>query len=86
MVQGALGGAGYGLIEKMFPNLPTVPLLGKAGTVALACYFFRPKGILADVGFAAAVLAGYQLGKDGRISGDDDDFVVPQVRGVASQV
>lgn len=86
MIAGALGGAGYGMLEKMFPNMPTVPLLGRAGTVALACYFFKAKGILGDVGMAASVIAGYQLGKDGRISGDDDDFVVPQVRGVASQV
>jgi hypothetical protein len=65
-----IGGLAYGFIEKMFPNMPTIPLLGKSGTVALAAYFFGGSHpIVKDVGIAAAAIAGYSLGKDGAISG-----------------
>lgn len=69
----ALGGAAFGLIEKLGPNLPTIPVLGKAGTVAIAAYFFGGKkpGLAKDICLAAATLAAYQLLKDGKISGDD---------------
>ena len=70
----AIGGLAYGFIEKSFPQLPTIPLLGKSGTVALACYFFGGShNIVKDVGIAAAAIAGYSLGKDGKISGDYDE-------------
>ena len=65
-----IGGLAYGFIEKMFPTMPTIPLLGKSGTVALAAYFFGGSHpIIKDVGIAAAAIAGYSLGKDGAISG-----------------
>lgn len=84
MLGAGIGGLAYGFIEKTFPNMPTVPVLGKPGTVALAAYVLRGKVKFArDVGIAASVLAGYQLGKEGHILGDG---IVPQVRGVAAQV
>jgi hypothetical protein len=65
-----IGGLAYGFIDKTFPNLPRLPLLGKAGTVAVAAYFLGGKhGLIRDVGVAAAAIAGYQLGHDGTISG-----------------
>lgn len=76
MVSGAIGGAALGFLEKAFPNLPTVPILGRAGTVGLACYFLSQRGgmgnsgILRDIAFASAVLAGYQIGTTGKIQGD----------------
>jgi hypothetical protein len=79
MVGAGIGGYIFGFIENKFPNLPTLPVVGRAGTVALACYFLRKQGgfgrgtLVRDVGHAAAVLAGYQLGKTGKISGDDVD-------------
>jgi hypothetical protein len=87
MLGSAIGGAALGFIEKSFPNLPTVPLIGRKGTIALAAYVLHRRGtgggILRDVAIAAAVLAGYELGKDGKISGD----VADQISGnIAAQV
>jgi hypothetical protein len=43
--------------------------------------------IARDVSIAAAAIAGYQLGKTGKIEGDDVmGDIVPQVSGIASQV
>ncbi len=73
----AIGGAAVGFIEKqnLLSFLPTVPMLGKKGTIAVLAYFWRKNGgpaLAGDVALAAAVLSGYQLAKDGRIDGDDE--------------
>lgn len=91
MLGSALGGAALGLIEKSFPNLPTVPVIGRKGTIAVAAYFLSKRGgigggILRDVAIAAAVLAGYELGKEGRVSGEVMGDLAPQVSGIASQI
>lgn len=81
----AIGGFLYGVIEKNFgAQLPTLPLIGRAGSIALAAYFFGGNrgGIIADVGKAAAVIAGYQFGTTGKVSG----LIPPQVQGLAAQV
>jgi hypothetical protein len=83
----AIAAAGFalGFLDKSGTAIPTIPLLGKAGTIAAGLYFFAPAGgIWADAMVAAAAIAGYELGFKGSISGD----VSPQisVRGVASQV
>jgi hypothetical protein len=91
-ISGAIGGAVYGFLEKSFPAFPTIPMLGRAGTIAVVGHFLSKrggmgaKGIVRDVTFAAAVIAGYELGKDGKISGDLDGEIPAQVRGLASQV
>lgn len=75
----AAGGFGVGLIEKTFPNLPSLPLIGRKGAIALAIYVMQPKEkILQDIGIAASAIAGYELGKTGTISGmyDDDEVFV----------
>lgn len=87
----ALGGAALGFIEKTFPNLPTVPFIGRKGTIAIGAYMLHKRGtgggILRDVALAAAVLSGYELGLKGSISGEVMGDVVPQVSGhIASQV
>lgn len=91
MIGSAIGGAALGFIEKSFPNLPTVPLIGRKGTIAIAAYMLHKRGtgggILRDVAIAAAVLAGYELGKEGRISGEVMGELAPQVSGdIAAQV
>jgi len=92
MLSVAMGGALFGFIEKTFPGLPTLPIIGRAGTVALAGHYIGKHlggslgGILRDTSIAAAAIAGYELGKDGKISGDDDGNISNQVRGIASQV
>jgi hypothetical protein len=54
--------------------MPTVPIIGKSGTIAIGCYFFGPKsGIVRDVGLAAAAIAGYSFGKSGVVSGYDPE-------------
>lgn len=83
-----LGGMILGIVEKQFPNLPTLPVLGRSGTIAVGAYFMSKNGshpLLRDVALAAASIAGYQLGTSGKISGDDvmgDD----DISGLAAQV
>ena len=99
IVATAIGGAVLGFIEKTFPSLPTLPVVGRAGTVAIAAYFVGKHSsgsvatIARDVSIAAAAIAGYQLGKSGKIEGDVMGDVMgdiaPQVSGIsgiASQV
>jgi len=88
----ALGGAAFGFIEKSFgANLPTLPIIGRAGTITLVAYYFskgRAGGILKDVARAGAVLAGYQIGTTGKIAGEDvlAGDIAPQVGAIAAQV
>src|SRR6266849_1422355 len=86
----ALGGAAYGFIEKSFgAQLPTLPIVGRAGTITIGAYMFakgRGGGIVADIARAGAVISGYQIGSTGKISGDMDGPVVPQISGIAAQV
>jgi hypothetical protein len=70
MIGYAVGGFAVGFIEKTFPNLPTLPIVGKKGAIAIAAYFLRGKHpIVQDVGMAAAAISGYELGHAGKISG-----------------
>lgn len=79
MVGHGLGGYAVGFIEKTFPNLPTIPLVGRKGTIALAAYFLHGKHpLVADIGLAAAAISGYEFGSTGHVTGD--------VMGVASQM
>lgn len=88
LMNAALGGAAIGFIEKTFgAQIPTVPLIGRKGAIALGAYFFGKgkSGLWRDVAVAGAVLAGYELGSTGKISGIDGE-VVPQISGIAAQV
>lgn len=85
MTKHAVGGFAYGMIEKYAgPSIPTLPLVGRAGAIAIGAYMFAKGrgGIVADVARAAAVIAGYQLGSSGKIAGN----LAPQVHGIAAQV
>lgn len=73
----ALGGLGYGLLVKHFPQLPRIPGIGRSGTVALAVYFMAPKSsLLQDIGIAAAAIAGASFGETGTVSGSGEDEVL----------
>lgn len=74
MMKMALGGAAVGFIQKSGVTLPTIPMLGTVGTIALGAYFLggQKPGLMQDIAMAGAVLAGYELGHDGKISGEDD--------------
>ncbi len=70
----AIGGLAFGLIVKNFPQLPRLPGIGRSGTVALACWFLKPKNqIIKDIGIAAAAIAGYSFGETGTVAGDLDE-------------
>ncbi|MFA5053629.1 MAG: hypothetical protein WC565_06210 [Parcubacteria group bacterium] len=92
MIGAGIGGAVYGFVEKQWgAKIPTIPILGRAGTVAVVCYFARKQGgmgrspLVRDLGMAAAVIAGYQLGSTGKISGEDLDGDVDVVGGNLAQ-
>lgn len=92
MIGAGIGGAVYGFVEKQWgAKIPTIPILGRAGTVAVVCYFARKQGgmgksaLVRDLGMAAAVIAGYQLGSTGKISGEDVDGM-DVVGDMASQI
>ncbi len=84
MIGHAVGGFAVGFLEKSFPTLPSLPIVGKKGAIAIGAYLLRNQSpILVDVALAAAAISGYQLGSSGVISGsyDDDD-----VSGLAAQM
>lgn len=70
----AMGGFALGFIDKSRTTaLPTIPVLGRAGTIALAAHVIgkgRP-GLLTDVRNAAAAVAAYEMGSTGKVSGDE---------------
>lgn len=71
---GAMGGFLYAQLVKNMPNIPTIPGLGRAGSVAAGVYFLKPSSkLIQDVGFAASVIAGYSFGSTGTVSGEGDD-------------
>ena len=69
MVNNAIAGFVYGMIEKSVGDkMPSFPVIGKAGTIALACHYVGGGNkMLRQAGEFAAGLAGYQLGKDGKV-------------------
>lgn len=70
MVGYAVGGFAVGFIEKTFPNLPSIPIIGRKGTIAIAAHFLKGKHpIINDIGCAAAAISGYELGSSGHITG-----------------
>lgn len=66
--------AGAGLIlayiEKNSMNVPTIPMLGRAGTLALASWWFRKHHkALVKLASGFAAIAAYEWEKDGQIAG-----------------
>lgn len=68
----ALGGFILGKIDSSSMNIPTLPVVGRAGTIAIAAHMFAKgkPGMITDVRNAAAAVAGYEYGSKGSISGD----------------
>ena len=81
-----MGGALLGFLDQAIgTKLPTIPLLGRAGTIAVAAMLFgkgKGSGILRDIALAASAVAGYEIGTKGSVSG----AIPSQVRGIAAQV
>ncbi len=70
-----IGGFGFGWLMKHYANqIPTLPMVGKSGTIAIASYFFRGQHkVVRDIGVAAAAIAGYSFGKTGAVEGELPD-------------
>lgn len=71
----ALASAALGLFEQseLAKNIPTIPVIGRKGAIAIASYFYSKNGggqLASDVCIAAAALSGYELATKGEISGD----------------
>jgi hypothetical protein len=75
-VQYAIGGALYGFAVKqgLVAKLPAIPVVGRTGTAAILLSYWAGHGggdMVRKAATAAACLAGYQLGAEGKITGDD---------------
>lgn len=92
MAATAFGGFALGFINKSFPSLPTLPIIGRSGSIALMAWFAAKhvgggtSGLLRDVAMAGAAVAGFEMGTTGKVSGDIDGDIAPQVSGIAAQV
>jgi len=65
--QGAFAGAfALGILDKQGTALPTVPVLGRAGTAALAAYFMG----FHDAATGLGSIALYEFAREGKIAGD----------------
>jgi hypothetical protein len=86
----ALAGYLLGMLDKAGTAIPTIPVLGKAGTLAVGLHFLgKGNKMMSEASLAAAAIAGYEMGSLGKVSGMHGVFgspVVPQVSGIASQV
>jgi len=75
IVAGALA---FGFLEKqaMFQSLPSLPLIGKSGTIGLGAYLLSNGGrnkLADDIATAALVIAAHELGSTGTIVGEHGD-------------
>lgn len=74
----ALGAAAFGLLEKQtfFASIPALPIIGKAGTIALGAYFLSDGGknaLANDICTAALAVAAHELASTGSIQGGEPD-------------
>jgi hypothetical protein len=70
------GALAFGFLEKqaMFQSLPSLPMVGKSGTIGLAAYLLSNGGrnkLADDICTAALVIAAHELGSTGTIVGED---------------
>jgi hypothetical protein len=74
-IQMAIGGAVYGFAVKsgLIAKLPAIPVVGRTGTAAILLDYWSRHGggqMAHRAARAAAAIAGYQLGAEGKIQGD----------------
>jgi hypothetical protein len=76
-MRAAVSAAVYGWIVRsgVLDRLPTIPVLGRTGSIAVLAYLAARQGIAPQytrqIAGIAATIAGYQLGSTGAVSGDD---------------
>lgn len=71
----AAGAVGYAKKAGYLDMLPSVPLIGRIGTLGVLAHFWQKNGggqMARDVKLTCAVLAGYQLGNQGSIDGENE--------------
>src|SRR5580698_8440610 len=73
IVAGALA---FGFLEKqaLFASLPSLPLIGKSGTIGIAAYLLSNGGknkLADDICTAALVIAAHEFGSTGTIVGEE---------------
>lgn len=71
----AIGGLIYGFAVKsgIVAKLPEIPVVGRTGSAAILLDYFSRHGgghLAGRAARAAAAIAGYQLGAEGKITGD----------------
>jgi len=77
-VGAVVGGFILGMLDKQGTKLPTVPVLGRAGTLGVASYYIGKSMHSAAVLHAATgflSIAAYELARQGTIAGDDQTSV-----------
>ena len=77
LIQSGMGGAvvGFAVKSGLIDKLPAIPVIGRIGAAALLTDYYAKHGGGAMARTAAnglAFLAGYQLGTEGTIHGDDE--------------
>jgi len=75
-MEGAIAGLLVGMARKsgFLDKLPTIPMLGRMGSLALAAHFYSKHGggpWAKKVALASAILAGEEMGREGKIAGED---------------
>jgi hypothetical protein len=83
IVAGALA---FGFLEKqaLFASLPSLPMIGKSGTIGLAAYLLSNGGknkLADDIATAAFVIAAHELGSTGTIVGEESPDLSGYVAG-----
>lgn len=80
-----VGGAAFGFAVKQgwVDRLPAVPVIGRTGLAAILLNEAAKRGMFSQVtrpaSVAAACLAGYQLGSEGSIHGEDPSMYGPDI-------
>jgi cytochrome bd-type quinol oxidase subunit 2 len=74
LIAHGMGGFAFGYLVKggYIDKLPDVPVIGRTGAAAIGLNYFSKHGggaLAGNMARAAAVLAGYQLGTEGRVHG-----------------
>lgn len=79
-LMGVVVGAGIvGVLKKsgMMSQIPSIPVVGRIGAIAIAAHFWAQNGggqLARDISLAAASIAAFQFGSEGEITGEDDSM------------
>ncbi len=68
-------GVGFAVKSGFMDKLPAIPVIGRIGTAALLLDYWGKHGggtMVKNAATGTAFLAGYQLGSEGQIHGDEE--------------